>query len=653
MNTIIQLVLILTVFSNLAYSSSIELTSPNKIGNTTIKTQRFGGSTTIITEDEIKTSGAQSLGDLLKQVPGLSVKQTGGRGGLISIFSRGNESDHNLVIIDGVKQNDVGGSFNFEYLSINNIESIEVLRGPMAGFFGSSALGSVIIINTKRPSDKTEISLMNSFGFNQSFKKDTVGQTDGGIFFVNEQAISVSGPLNKDSNDINIGYILSYERIDDDGYRIFNDAFNNKVLNAGINIVALDDKLKIQTMVSDRWATVRYPTSSSGGVGAYSSVSGTQRDWRHLNSRSINTSYEIYENSSLGFDFSYFFNKRVTRDSGSGNVDWWEKKKTYSYYYEIENYNNDLITLDAKIGYEYLDETSNYHANASSFATDYGHNTYIDSIYSMISLNFNDSAFADIGIRKDDHEYHGSKYNPTVFLSRYMSSELKLRGGYSRGIKYPGIYETYSATSLDPEESESYEIGMDYENTLYALSLTLFKSKTDNMIAYRSSGSPSYRNLDEARSKGIEVSGLFKLQNELSIKYWLTYLETKAVNVNNTVQQNSYNYANWQDDEALLRRPKTSGGLIISKRHNNLYVSADASYTGGRWDYQNSSTRLYNESFWDFGLYGDYLFSSDDLYQSKIFIQVSNLFNDKREEILNFTSPGRTAMIGLRYDTSK
>ena len=652
MNILLRSFLIIILLTNYSISSDIELKNPKTIGNTTIQTNRFGGSATIISEDEIKTSGAQSVGDLLKLVPGLSVKQTGGRGGLISVFSRGSESDHNLVIIDGVKYNDVGGSFNFEFVSINNIESIEVLRGPMAGFFGSSALGSVIIINTKKPSNKTQISVMSSFGINQSFKKDTTGQTDGGTFLSNEQAVSISGPFNKQSNDILIGYVLSYDRVDDDGFRIFNDAYNNKALNAGINLSALNEKLQIKTLISDRWATVRYPTSSSGSVGAFNSTSGTQRDWRHLNSRSINTSYELYENNLIGFDFSYFFNKRATRDAGSGNVDWWEKKKNYNYYYQVKNFTFSTISVDAKIGYEYLDETSNYHKNASSYATDYGHKTYIDSIYGMLALNFQENFFADIAFRKDDHEYHGTTYSPTVFLSKYISETIKIRSGFSEGIKYPSIYETYSVTGLKPEKNQSYEIGIDFENIKYALSLTAFKSKTNDMIAYRG-GNPAYGNLDEAKSQGIEASGLVKLENQLSIKYWFTYLETKAVNVNNVVQQNSYNFANWQDDEALLRRPKTSGGLIVSKKHNDLFVALDTSYTGGRWDYENSSTRIYNDSFWDFGLYGDYLLEKDDLYASKIFIQVSNLFNDKREEILNFTSPGRTIMIGYRYDTSK
>lgn len=652
MNYFIKIFFLTIILINSSLADDISLNEPNKIGDTTIETKKFGGSTTVITEDEIKTSGAQSIGDLLKLVPGLSVKQSGSRGGLISVFARGQESDHNLVIIDGIKMNDVGGSFNYEYIPINNIQSIEVLRGPMAGFFGSEALGSVIIINTKNPTNETQISLMASMGFNQSFSKDTVGQTDGGAFFVNEESISISGPLNKDSNDVRLDYSVAFQRVDDDGFRIFNDSFNNKSLNAKLNITALENKLKIRSSLFDSWATVRYPTNNSGAVGSYSSTSGTQRDFRHLNSRGVSTTYEIYDYSQIGFDYSYFFNKRATRDSGSSNVDWWEKKKKYNYYYKLNNYVNSGITFNSKLGFEYTDERSNYHANASSYATDYGHNTYVESFYGMFSINFYESLVADVALRKDDHEYHGSTYSPTMFVSKFINPQIKIRGGYSQGIKYPGIYETYSAINLKPEENESYEIGVDYQNNIYSLSLTLFKSKSDNMIAYRSSGSPSYRNLDEAKYQGLELSGLLKLQNELSLKYFFTYLETKAVNANNTVQQNSYNYANWQNDEALLRRPKTSGGLILSKTYENYFVSIDTTYTGGRWDYENSTTRLYNHSYWDFGLYGDYTFNNTKGYKSKIFLTISNMFNDKREEILNFTSPGRTVMVGFRYDTS-
>ena len=196
-----------------------------KIGNTDIKFSDFGGSATVITEQDIEASGATEIHQLLREVPGLSVKRLGARGGMISIFARGSESDHNLVLIDGVKANEIGGAFNFEFLSLNNIEKIEILRGPQAALYGAGAIGSVISITTKKPEKKTNISFKSAFGFNQGPKKDSNGllkdsHTDGGKFFVNEQYFSINGPISKNNeSDVFLGYSLGFERINDDGYR--------------------------------------------------------------------------------------------------------------------------------------------------------------------------------------------------------------------------------------------------------------------------------------------------------------------------------------------------------------------------------------------------------------------------------------------------
>ncbi|HIC76392.1 MAG TPA: TonB-dependent receptor [Candidatus Dadabacteria bacterium] len=144
---------------------------PTNIGNTDVSITEFGGSSTIITEDDIESSGATEIYQLLRTVPGLSVKRSGARGGMISIFARGSESDHNLVLIDGVRANDIGGGFNFEFLSLNNIEMIEILRGPQSALYGSGAMGSVISITTKKPGAKTNASFKSAIGFNQGPKK--------------------------------------------------------------------------------------------------------------------------------------------------------------------------------------------------------------------------------------------------------------------------------------------------------------------------------------------------------------------------------------------------------------------------------------------------------------------------------------------------
>ena len=111
-------------------TSTSKMTFSNpKISNSDILFTQFGGSATVITEYDIEKSGASDVQELLRKIPGLSIKQSGGRGGVASIFSRGSESDHNLVIINGVKVNEIGGYYDFSRLSVNNIEQIEVLRG--------------------------------------------------------------------------------------------------------------------------------------------------------------------------------------------------------------------------------------------------------------------------------------------------------------------------------------------------------------------------------------------------------------------------------------------------------------------------------------------------------------------------------------------
>ena len=94
-------------------------------------------SVTVITEEEIQAKKAKTVSDVLRDVPGLDVTQTGGPGGLTSVFMRGGNSSHTLVLIDGVRVNDpTTGEFNFADLTVDNIERIEIVRGPQSTLYG-------------------------------------------------------------------------------------------------------------------------------------------------------------------------------------------------------------------------------------------------------------------------------------------------------------------------------------------------------------------------------------------------------------------------------------------------------------------------------------------------------------------------------------
>src|SRR3989337_46002 len=108
-------------------------------------------SVTVISRKEIEEGQAATLSELLRDVPGLDVVQQGGAGKTTSIFIRGAESRHTLVLIDGIRVNSpTTGGFDFADLNIEDVERIEIVRSPLSTLYGSDALGGVIQIFTKR-----------------------------------------------------------------------------------------------------------------------------------------------------------------------------------------------------------------------------------------------------------------------------------------------------------------------------------------------------------------------------------------------------------------------------------------------------------------------------------------------------------------------
>ena len=304
----------------------------------------------------LEASGATEIHQLLREVPGLSVKRLGARGGMISIFARGSESDHNLVLIDGVKANEIGGAFNFEFLSLNNIEKIEILRGPQAALYGAGAIGSVISITTKKPEKKTNISFKSAFGFNQGPKKDSNGllkdsHTDGGKFFVNEQYFSINGPISKNNeSDVFLGYSLGFERINDDGYRRFNDHYENGALNGSMLLKTKDEKVKILFNGTRRKTKYNFPTNSSGSVDHQ--YAKTARDRRHMTIRSLNFEYKFYDSLTYGTTYKYNYLHKWAQNSTvqvSTDLNWWEKREGFDYYMKSNN-NLGVFNIKTLIG---------------------------------------------------------------------------------------------------------------------------------------------------------------------------------------------------------------------------------------------------------------------------------------------------------------
>ena len=124
------------------------------VSSEAIPVSASAASVTVISANQIRQSGTQSVSDILRQVPFLHMQRAGGQGGLTTVFMRGAKENLVMVMIDGVPVNDItntlGGSFDFSTLSTDNVERIEVVRGPMSSLYGSEAIAGVINIISRR-----------------------------------------------------------------------------------------------------------------------------------------------------------------------------------------------------------------------------------------------------------------------------------------------------------------------------------------------------------------------------------------------------------------------------------------------------------------------------------------------------------------------
>jgi len=133
-----------------------------------------GSDVTVIDKDKIKKSQKKTVAGLLRDVGSLDVVRTGGPGSMTSVFIRGAKSEHTLVMIDGIEMNDpisAGRSFNFADLTVDNIERIEIIKGPQSTLYGSDAMGGVINIITKKGSGKPHVFLNGEAGSFSTYRE--------------------------------------------------------------------------------------------------------------------------------------------------------------------------------------------------------------------------------------------------------------------------------------------------------------------------------------------------------------------------------------------------------------------------------------------------------------------------------------------------
>ncbi len=397
----------------------------------------------VITRTDIERSGTQDLIDLLRLQAGVDIARTGGAGEQTGVFLRGTNSNHVLVLIDGVRAASSNtGAFAFENLPLDAVERIEIVRGPRASYWGSDAIGGVIQIFTRRLDGPRIAASYGSY-------RDADGSvgfgthSDAGGFSVQVGARHVGG-----FSATNPGICNG----PNDPYCIFNPDDNGMQNH---NIVAQGDvRVGTQTLSASGFRSVgtqNFDNGSSDGISHTldqsigANLAGPITDmWTHR--LSIGTSREDIDTPAFSDGY------RSTRDQ----VSW----------------TNDVTLSNAQhviAGFDYVHEHG-VSIDTSGFGAPY--DVTRDNAGAFGGWRVQDGAFdSELSGRYDHYDAFGSAFSGSAAAGWKFTDDLRLSASYGTAFRAPNLNELYSPgygglfggnPDLDPERSRTAEVALDW-----------------------------------------------------------------------------------------------------------------------------------------------------------------------------------------------
>jgi vitamin B12 transporter len=641
---------------------------------TEVPVGELGISATVITADEIEHRQATDVLELLRDAAGINVVQQGSRGGPASLFSRGGESNFTLVLIDGVQVNEAGGFFDFSTLTTDNIERIEVIRGPQSALYGSDAIGGVVHIITRKGKGRPSVSFSTAHG----------AHSENG-HYIGEQKINVSG------GNKWLGYSLAYGRVDDNGILDVNNNFWNNTVNGRIDFYPIEDIWDVTLTVRYEDARSEFPTEN-GGDRPDSVFPGLDPDQNREDrdvTVGLGTRFDIFtwwENVlHVGFhrqegEFNDPPNVESGFDAPPGSFSETEENRfIFDYHTNLRFPQEGLVRSILTLGYEYEMETfdldslstSRYGSDPTAvftYATQSNESRTNNAFYAQEQLSLFDRLHLTGGLRIDDNSEFGTEVTPRGSLAfEIKETGTKIRAAIGTGIKEPtfienfGGYGTVGNPNLKPEKSFSWEVGLDQEfwDERIKLGLTYFQNRYKDLIAYVYVPppvlTPNYFNVQEAESWGIEFMGQAKPGYGFTLGVNYTYLETEVIDAGGLA---SLYFA---EGKKLLRRPTHTASFFVDWLWKGLNLHVNGTYVGERDDslflvapglfYTYTSLRLENDDYFILDLAASYTFDIDFLLLKgvNVFAKGRNIFDESYEESLGYSSPGFSAMGGLEF----
>ncbi len=563
-----------------------------------------GSSVTIITAEDIEELGFDFALDAVASAPGVTINSNGAFGGSASVRIRGASSEQTLVLIDGVAVNDPtspGGGFNFARLDTQNIERIEVLKGPQSTLWGTDAIGGVVSITTKRPDEGLGGSAFGEYG---SFNTFRGGASIGNANDVGDFRLAIVGT----SSD-------GISKADEDNGNSEDDAYESLTLSAkgGLNLGG-DVRLSADVLWTD--AESEFDIFSGGAQGSV--ADGDEVSETEELSANISLTGSLFDGrleNLLLVGYSNITRENFTNGAPSFNA---EGDRTILRYQGTLGI-NDSNTL--AFGAEREDSSAN------------DDDTSLNGLFVLYEFEPTETLTLTGGLRKDDHERFGSETTGRFAAAYNPSDTLTVRASWGQGFKAPTIFQTTffccGATApnadLQAETSEAFDIGLDWRSPdgRAEAGITYFEQDTENQIDF-SFAVGGYENIAEVESQGVEVYAAYQLTDWLRVSADYAYIDAQD-----------------GDGKALARLPEQSGDVTVS-------VDPSGPFSGAVLVRYNGEEPNTNGTALDSWMRVDLSGSYDLNERVEIFGRVENLFDEEYQQILGYGTPDLSGYVGVR-----
>ena len=411
-------------------------------GNRQVQTRSDSSSAnSVFTRDDIDRLQPTSLTDLLGRVPGVQIARSGGRGGLPGIYIRGTKSAQSLVLVDGQRMaNATSADSNLQYLNIDQIDRVEVLRGSRSVIYGSDAIGGVIQVFTRRGADQAPQLRVRSAVGSYGSSQNSVGISGGDAL----TRFNLSTSLEETA-----GVNRTHESFPSDSD---HDAYRNKSLSLNLSHTLSDD---IEVGLSALKNTGK--TELDNGFGRWdpetSSVSGQQlySDF-DISSVSSFIDAQLTERWNSRLELGHSENREKTRDKLSPDI------ASFNTYRDSLNWQNNLTLTDQHSLIVGADAYEDRVRSSTVFDEDSRWNRA-----AFIQHRFQGDYFStELGLRHDQNQQFGNQNTWSASLTVPLNASNDVLLSYSEGFRAPTFndlyYPQFGNPRLKPEHSKSYEL---------------------------------------------------------------------------------------------------------------------------------------------------------------------------------------------------